>query len=297
LYEPTDNDLAKCKFSGVKLHNAATMIPKLDRLVQTFSAYCKTKLEVILYGELVQKGTATSTEDKYGYRSRGYQEGGYYIFGLGLAGFKPYEAGDIENTFKNLREKGFSCVVSGLEHTCDLIVLMNSELHKVLLEHNIRNTIDHYQVSLIEALNRYEKSLITGSLEGIVINFGTEILKWKGLDESYPDIFMKEIEKTLSEHDLAKSCGSIFRVATESRNYWRKLKQEKATLFLLEKAYKSALTKMKNLEDRKQDGMLGSKELNNFQEALEMEMRRDSHCDTHFQELLPAFVQQKLKCI
>ena len=85
---------------------------------------------------------------------------------------------------------------------------MNSELHKVLLEHNIRNTIDHYQVSLIEALNRYEKSLITGSLEGIVINFGTEILKWKGLDESYPDIFMKEIEKTLSENDLAKSCGS-----------------------------------------------------------------------------------------
>ena len=105
-----------------------------------------------------------------------------------------------------------------------------------------------------------------------VKNFGTEILKWKGLDESYPDIFMKEIEKTLSEHDLAKSCGAIFRVATESRNYWRNLKQEKATLFLLEKAYKSALTKMKNLEDRKQDGMLGSKELNNFQEALEMEM-------------------------
>ena len=147
------------------------------------------------------------------------------------------------------------------------------------------------------SLSRYEKSLITGSLEGIVINFGNEIFKWKGLDESYPDLFMNEIEETLSEHDLKNSCGSIIRVATESRKHWRRLKQEKATLFLLEKAYKSALTKMKNLEDRKNERNLGIKELNSFQEALEMEMSRDSHCDTNFQEMLPAFVQQKLKCI
>lgn len=298
LFKPTDKELDKCKFSGVKLHKAAAMVPKLGKLVQTFSAHCKaSNLEVILYGELVQKGTATSTEDKYGYRSRGYEEGGYYIFGLGLSGLKLDEANEIENALKNLKEKGFSCVVKVSDNTCDMVLLMNKELQNVLLEHNINNTIDHYQITLSEALSRYEKSLITGSLEGIVINFGNEIFKWKGLDESYPDLFMNEIEETLSEHDLKNSCGSIIRVATESRKHWRRLKQEKATLFLLEKAYKSALTKMKNLEDRKNERNLGIKELNSFQEALEMEMSRDSHCDTNFQEMLPAFVQQKLKCI
>merc|ERR1712198_608596 len=131
LFKPTDKELDKCKFSGVKLHKAAAMVPKLGKLVQTFSAHCKaSNLEVILYGELVQKGTASSTEDKYGYRSRGYEEGGYYIFGLGLSGLKLDEAKEIENALKNLKEKGFSCVVKVSDNTCDMVLLMNKELDK-----------------------------------------------------------------------------------------------------------------------------------------------------------------------
>ena len=175
---------------------------------------------------------------------------------------------------------------------------MNNHLNQVLCDHGISNVIQHHQMSLVDALNKYSGKLLVNSIEGIVINFGNEIFKWKGLDESYPDSFMSEIIDNIDSKRLSKPCHPIKLVANEARKHWAQMKQEKSTLFHLEKAYKSALSKIKSLEDHKSEsGTVEEDKVHNFQRALEQEMIKDSHCDMHFQEKLSAFIQTKLKSI
>ena len=291
-------DLDKTKFSGVKLHQVADNFPKLEKLKTFLEAYFPfLGLEVILYGELVQRGTATCVSDKYSYRSRGYQEGGYYVFGAGLAFDECLTFEQTQKAAEHLKKKGFSVLVqkNDINSRCHLVILMNEALKGLLIEHDIK-VIHHEQLSLLEILKHYRQKLISSSMEGVVVNFGNEILKWKGLDESYPDLFMDEIEN-LNNESLKSVYEPIVSVANVAREHWANLKQERATLYRLEKAYKSALTKMKSLEDRRCDGILESHEVDMFREALELEMIKDSNCDNDFQQRLPAFIQSKLKTI
>ena len=71
------------------------------------------------------------------------------------------------------------------------------------------------------------------------------------------------------------------------------MKKEKQTLFLLEKAYKSALTKLGSSSDQRTSG--NTEEKIRFQKALEEEMIRDCHSDTDYQLKLRAFISSKLK--
>ena len=301
LNNPTEEELKKVKFSGVKLHNVAAMFESLRKMEESFNRYFPfLDVEAILYGELVQKGTATSTEDKYQYRSKGYQEGGYYIFGAGVAFGENLSKSQVEKAALHLENKGFSVIIQENEKVgrSHLILPMSDFLKRFLNEHKVINLIQHQQTTLSEAVEIYKDQLLSNKLEGIVINFGTEILKWKGLEESYPDQFMAEIEVLATDLIVKDVYNSIHLVAHKARQHWAELKSERATLFLLEKAYKSALTKIRSLDDRKcEEGKLKATEVGNFQEALELEMMKDSHCDTHFQEKLPAFIQSKLKSI
>ena len=300
LANPTPGELDKTKFSGVKLHTVADMFPKLNKLKRTVEQYFPfLSVEVILYGELVQKGTATSVSDTYHYRARGYKEGGYYVFGGGVAFGECLTREQSHKAAEHLKNKGFSVLVQENENSsrCHLVLIMNDTLKGLLMEHDIDGVIHHEQLSLPEILSHYCQKLISNCMEGIVVNFGTEILKWKGLDESYPDMFMSEIEN-LEKESLRPVYEPIVSVANAARRHWASLKQERATLFRLEKAYKSALTKIKSLDDRRNaNGVLETSEMTKFQDALELEMNKDSHCDKDYQERLPAFILSKLKSI
>ena len=104
---------------------------------------------------------------------------------------------------------------------------------------------------------------------------------------------MSEIENL---ETLKSVYEPIVTVANAARSHWASLKQERATLFRLEKAYKSALTKIKSLDDRRNaDGLLETSEMKKFQDALEQEMIKDSNCDKDYQERLPAFMMSKLR--
>ena len=300
LANPTPEELDKTKFSGVKLHSVADMFPKLNKLKRSVEQYFPfLSVEVILYGELVQKGTATSVSDTYHYRARGYEAGGYYVFGGGVAFGECLTREQSQKAAEHLKKKGFSVLVQENENSCrcHLVLLMNDTLKGLLMENDIDGVIHHEQLSLPEILSHYCQKLTANCMEGIVVNFGTEILKWKGLDESYPDMFMSEIEN-LEKESLRPVYEPIVAVAHAARRHWASLKQERATLFRLEKAYKSALTKIKSLDDRRNaKGELETSEMTKFQDALELEMNKDSYCDKDYQERLPAFILSKLKSI
>ena len=297
LSNPSAEELQKFKFSGVKLHAVANLFERLGQLEQSLQKYFPfLGIEVILYGELIQKGTATSTEDKFNYRSRGYQVGEYWIFGAGIAFDQHLTETLIEKCIKHLESHSFVVVRSFNEliERSHLIILMNEKLRETLETHQITTVVAQEKKTLTQALSFYQQKLVSNEIEGIVLSFGGEILKWKGLDESYPDAFLNDI--ALIKSKVKKEVfDPIVSVALEAQKNRSRMKKEKQTLFLLEKAYKSALTKLGNLEDRKKKGNVSEEEKLKYLEALEQEMVADSHCDHDYQVQLSAFISSKLK--
>ena len=169
---------------------------------------------------------------------------------------------------------------------------MNEKLRETLEAHHITTIIAHQKKNLTEALSFYRRQLVSNEIEGIVINFGDEILKWKGLDESYPDAFIADIGLIKSKV-VKEVYDPISSVAFEAQKNRANMRKERQTLFLLEKAYKSALTKLGSLSDQRKSG--NTEEKIRFQKALEEEMMKDCHSDHDYQMKLRAFISSKFK--
>ena len=295
LSNPSEEELQKCKFSGVKLQAAADLFERLSQLEMSLQKYFPfLRIEAIVYGELIQRGTATSTEDKFHYRPRGYKVGDYWLFGAGIAFDLALSKSQVEKCINHLQSQAFAVVsaFSELAQRTHLILLMNDKLRETLEAHHITTIIAQQKKILTEALSFYQRQLMSNEIEGIVINFGEEILKWKGLDESYPDAFIADIGLIKSKV-VKEVYDPISSVAFEAQKKRANMKKEKQTLFLLEKAYKSALTKLGSSSDQRTSR--NTEEKIRFQKALEEEMIKDCHSDNDYQLKLPAFISSKLK--
>ena len=295
LSNPSEEELQKFKFSGVKLQAAAELFEKLSQLEMSLQEYFPfLRIEVIVYGELIQRGTATSTEDKFNYRPRGYMVGDHWVFGAGIAFDLALSNSQIEKCIKHLQSQAFAVVsaFSELGQRTHLILLMNDKLRETLEAHHITTIIAHQKKNLTEALSFYRRQLVSNEIEGIVINFGDEILKWKGLDESYPDAFIADIGLIKSKV-VKEVYDPISSVAFEAQKNRANMKKERQTLFLLEKAYKSALTKLGSLSDQGKSG--NTEEKIRFQKTLEEEMIRDCHRNHDYQKKLKSFIISKLQ--
>merc|ERR550519_1235399 len=111
LSNPSEEELQKCKFSGVKLRAAADLFERLGQLEVSLQKYFPfLRIEAIVYGELIQRGTATSTEDKFHYRPRGYKEGDYWLFGAGIAFELALSETQVEKSIKHLQSQAFAVV-------------------------------------------------------------------------------------------------------------------------------------------------------------------------------------------
>lgn len=150
-------------------------------------------------------------------------------------------------------------------------------------------------MTLKEVIYSFKDRLLKNEIEGIVVNFGNEILKWKGLDESYPDIFIDEINAhEVKEHNDVTNV--FLEVAHKARKEREILKKEKATELLLEKAYKSAMTKIRSVAEQHSEGDVSDEFLENFQMVLEEEMMRDCHSNADFKMKLKSFIKFKSNC-
>merc|ERR1712218_235159 len=148
---------------------------------------------------------------------------------------------------------------------------MNDKLRETLEAHHITTIIAHQKKNLTEALSFYRRQLVSNEIEGIVVNFGDEILKWKGLDESYPDMFLDQINEL---KDLVDPIvlNAFLKVAHKAREERVALKKDKATQILLEKAYNSAITKVRSLQDLLAEGESQDNVISNFEKVLKEEM-------------------------
>jgi len=297
LKDPTAEQLEKFKFSGVSLSKLLGVFDKVASLRKHFQdLFPFLEVEAIVYGELIQKGTATCKEDKFNYRPRGIDQGEFHVFGGGLAFTETLDNSAIESALVHLRKHGFSVISNKNEFTekSHLVILMNGNFAEALNICGFENVISHKAMTLNETLDVFTKILMKNEIEGIVVNFGDEILKWKGLEESYPDMFLDQIKELKYVVDPIV-LNAFLKVAHKAREDRVSLKKDKATEILLEKAYNSAITKVRSLEDLLAEGESQDKVISNFEKVLKEEMMKDCHSSKDYEEKLTPFIKSKIK--
>lgn len=297
LKEPSKEELEKFKFSGVTMSKLVGAFDKLATLEKHFQGlFPFLDVEVVVYGELIQKGTATCKEDKFHYRPRGIEQGEFHIFGAGVSFEEKLNSSQIEKAKQHLKGNGYSVISheNDLTEKLHLVLLMNEKLSELLRAHGFTDVVKHEKMKLLEALSMYRDKLMNNAIEGVVINFGEEILKWKGLDESYPDMFMDQIN-ALEKKIHVDAFESFKSVACKAREERENVKKDKATEILLERAYKSAMTKMRSLDEQVGDRELTDEVIIRFQKVLEEEMLKDCHSNIEYEHKLEAFIKSKIK--
>ena len=291
LKNPTASELSNFKFSGVALGKLVGVFDKLDRVKEIFEKlFPFLELEVIVYGELIQRGTANCKTDRYNYREKGICEGDVKIFGCGISFGGKLNNDQSVKAKNHLMIEGFGVILETheLSSYCNFVLPMNDKLYQLLSKCNFELVMKHQKIKLIDAVTDYADKLKTGTIEGIVINFGEEIMKWKSSDSSYPPLFIDQIENLKQSLDTMKIFESLQQVANESI---KKLKMNK-TLSQLENAFNSAMSKYNFSFDES----LSGEQASILTKILRDEMMKDCY-DEEYRKAVDFFIQNKSKAL
>ena len=250
---------------------------------------CSPDLEledVVVYGELIQKLSV----GKFQYKSRGVEEGDVLLFGAGISftGKKTYA--QLEQNLKLLRAQGFD--VKGKDQDIDkegaaiaensqkmAALFLNPTLKKLLKLCGFeKEVVEQSEVSFPDLAKLYGNMLVTGEIEGVVINFGDEVLKWKGSTEEQ-HLHIKEIEHArlvldAYTYETWKTIAEQSRKTEEKSQNKKKPKQVNPvgqTDTTLITAYLSALNKRSTIKEHLERGG----KLEEYMKELKEEMMND----------------------
>lgn len=208
LSHPTEEEILQAKFLKVSLAKVSGMFPKLEKLETQF----RTMLpgidieDVIVYGEFIIN---FSVEKFQSYKSRGIVVGDIFLFGAGVSFAEDTLKYELEQAVKLLRAQGFT--VKGKEQekseggayenkTWMAALFLNVTLSKLLKQCGFEEVVEQNEVAFPDLAKLYRDKLVRGEIEGVVINFGGEVLKWKGVTEEQHQ-HMKEIEEAKTDVD------------------------------------------------------------------------------------------------
>ena len=309
LQQPTQVELEKFTFSGVNLAKVAGMFEHIKRLeTELKNIITVVELdEAIVYGELIQKGTATSKEDLYKYRSRGIQTGDILVFGAGVAIPGNISTQQMEEVLELMRAHNFDAIggpqdddddsskeSSDLPGPKKVAILMNATLAELLARCGLDKVVQQTSVPFPQLAQLYEEKLVRGDVEGVVVSFGQELLKWKSARESQ-QFYVEEIEATRPVLD-SRTFQAFKAVAEESiRKNAKKTEKKSSTENILEAAYDSALTKMMTVEEHLESGRLVETYLKELQEEMMKDQPTSGKLKVEFLEGISRFIKLKLK--
>ena len=291
LVEPTQQDLTKFTFQQVSLGKLDGTIDKLSKLKKGFVSLLPdgrlTIDEVLVYGELILRGTASGKDDRYGYRGKGYSEGDLVIFGVGLTFADNVDEVQLRDIKTHLQSQGFH-IIDKTNGT--FFIAMSHELKSLLVEHNIGPIVEQKEMFFSEVAPTYKKSLMDQTMEGVVVSFGLELVKWKG-PLGCPQGYLSEVEETQGKVDQ-ETYEAFKAVIDESISNTSKdsFKPNARLQNLFEEAYHSAKTKMRDLKEHLEDG--GTTE--EYANQLELEMLNDENGNPNFRKYLHSFVSSKM---
>jgi len=184
LVDPTQTQLDAYKFNGVSLASLESLLPKVKQVAEKIRLVLKNfeEIEILLFGEWIQKGTASCKEDKFKYADRGIKTGQMYVFGIGI--YVPNSSnncdiGKIKKTLANNFKWNYLNVYG--KSVKYLIVCVNKALEKFLkgLDIECVPILSEIPIRNVLTEDKFVQSLVKRELEGFVLSTEGAALKWK----------------------------------------------------------------------------------------------------------------------
>ena len=219
LVNPSSQELQKTTFAGESLAIIEPYIKAAKSMVNGFAKYLQgVDIEVTIFGEWIQAGTASSKDDKFNYKQRNIEQGKLYGFGLGLTfAHQGLDLTELEKIKIVLEHHGFAAKVidSG-----NIIVFLNGELSHLFAKFDIPTVPILQTLPFTKIFDKMADDLLKSRVEGFVITIPSKglILKWKGYEDSDP----RRIESFVDITDhckLAEVIGPLNQVLQESILY------------------------------------------------------------------------------
>lgn len=275
-------DLTKIKLNGsslegLKCNRASIRVihGKIQELIPDL------KVQILVYGEWLQHRTATTQEDIYHYKDRGFKDEAFYGFGLSLIfddnlddDKYDYIQGKLKDQVgNNIIEKpepyiityGLGFELSNLFRDCGIAtapVIIKCPIRTALKEHNL---IHH---------------LIKRHYEGFIIVSKGFILKWKPVESEDKTFHIEAISKLKNELDdalIEEIIGELEKVClSEAKKSQQPKKKIKSQLYM--KLFRSAETKFQRIEDLLDESMTGEEKgdiQEKYQARIKQEIKED----------------------
>lgn len=211
LAQPSLEDLKKSTFAGQSLSTIEPVMKAVQAMKDSFAKNLDKLEQVIVFGEWLQSGTASSKEDKFLYSQRGLIEGHLYAFGLGLV----FKSDDVK-AVEILKNKGFVPVVQSKNF---ITLNLNKDLKDLFDQYKIKTVpITLNRGLFVDIFGQLADDLLQHKVEGFVISLPNKILKWKGYEENDP----RRVETFIDITDackIAKAIGPLNQVLQESILY------------------------------------------------------------------------------
>lgn len=280
-------DLSKKKFAGLPLTSLKEVYLRLKEAgIEAAKELTVREVEVLLYGEWLQRGTATSYEDRFDYEIRGFKPGQLYAFGLGFhfgLDLEEQEKKDFEEKIRALLGWGS---IQTQQPSRFFIVGFNEKLHEFLKSNNIQR-VPYIKEDLVSSILT-DKSLVyrlkRREVEGFVITAENFIAKWKFFEKGDKTSQLGAIaalKAHCTDFNQAEVIKSLEEVCLSSAPEGAVPKpRKKPTSKLFQDTLRSAVSKYPSLEDSLEELGPGSvkglaEACSNYKETLEVEIIRD----------------------
>ena len=232
------NKLESIKFQGaLTLQNVKPLFQKIYNLVDLLNTTCHLNLdmeedEIILYGEFMHQGTASTRLDIYDYSKSKHLPGHFFAFGLGFV-FKQ------QNSLIKERVKMLN------EHFSNVMVMTNPSFEKeyYICPINLDNkylfdacniaTVDFLKSEKFNSLlanENYIQDLLNRQVEGFVLHDHTgKMFKWKYQVEpsNFLSNYLGHLKGTFKEEEEKKVVSTLEQIYTISKFYINDVEQTK----------------------------------------------------------------------
>lgn len=252
LKNPGIEELSKAKFAGEPLSSLEPVLKAAKAMADVVfkPLFQFFDLEITIFGEWLQTGTASSKEDKFAYAERGLEKAVMYGFGLGLTFKEPLNEAELQKVKKILVHKSFAPSVVKNDQ---LVLLLNGEVKHLFNRFKIPTVPILQTLPFVKIFEKMADDLLQHKVEGFVITIPSKgfILKWKGHEDNDP-------RRVGSLLDIANQCkvhsaiGPLNQVLQESllfNAHGRKRYFDPN----LANAFNSARSKFPRLDDITQD--------------------------------------------
>jgi len=278
-------DLNKVKLNRIKLTSLFQDWSKLKELKEELDHildFCN--FELIIFGELITEGTATTYEDRFCYDLRDIKTGQLYVFGIA---FKFGELTQQEQ--ENFKAKTENQLRWNLVHTCEeskfFVFGFNSDLH-VFLRERLFKTVPYIGDDFFNAVlsnQALAEKLKNREVEGFILTGPNLILKWKFFEKgqkSSQKLAIEALKTRINEESLIDVVKTLEEVSLSEAPEGREFKPlKKPSQSLFGQIIRSALTKLPSPADSENTIVKTENQIvdacSNFKDALEAETLGD----------------------